>query len=83
MDASPRVRDALLNIQIAYVEMPQLTLTERQVQRLWRLSREDCDAALGTLLMKGFLRQDPLGSYIRPSAKRGMAAGWTATSRAS
>ena len=39
IDARPHVQEALFRIQIEYVEMPQLKLTARQVQRPWSLPR--------------------------------------------
>ena len=46
MEATPQVREALVRIQTEYIEMPQLKLTARQVQRLWSLPTEVCEAAL-------------------------------------
>lgn len=65
MDAGPCVRDALVRIQIEYLEMPQLQLTARQVERLWSLPTEVCEAALRTLLQQGFLARASDGAYIR------------------
>jgi len=59
------VRDAEARIQIEYVEVPHLKLTSRQVQRLWNLSTEACEAALSTLLHKRFLTQAADGTYVR------------------
>ncbi len=70
MEATPHVRDALVRIQIEYVEMPQLKLTARQVQRLWSLSTEVCEAALSGLLRTGFLTQVSDGAYVRGWARR-------------
>ena len=65
VDATPDVREALLKIQIEYVEMPQLKLTARQVQRLWSLPMEVCEAALAALIRQGFLVQSRDGVYVR------------------
>ena len=70
METAPQVRDAVVRIQIEYVEMPQLKLTARQVQRLWSLPPEVCEAALATLIRKGFLAQSSEGAYIRRGAPR-------------
>ncbi len=70
MEDTSRLPDALLRIRAEYVEMPDLKLTARQVQRLWSLSREVCDAALGALVREGFLVQAPDGSYLRPGVLR-------------
>lgn len=65
MEVRSTVRDAEVRIQIEYVEIPHLKLTARQVQRLWSLSSEVCEAALSTLLHKRFLMQTSDGTYVR------------------
>jgi hypothetical protein len=70
VDATPDVQEALLKIQIEYVEMPQLKLTARQVQRLWSLPMEVCQAALAALIRQGFLVESRDGVYIRHCQSR-------------
>jgi hypothetical protein len=70
MEATAHVRDALLRIRTEYVEMPDLKLTGRQVQRLWNLSQEVCEAALALLLREGFLAQTANGRYVRSGVLR-------------
>ena len=53
-----RVRDE-------YLEMPSLSLTERQAQRLWHLEPEVCRLLLKALVDSGFLRQTSHGGYVR------------------
>ena len=65
MESGLQMREALFRIQIEYVQMPQLKLTARQVQRLWNLSSEVCDAALASLIRHGFLTQSLDGRYVR------------------
>lgn len=48
-----------------YLEMPGLSLTEGQAQRLWHLEPEMCHSLLKALVESGFLRQTPRGCYIR------------------
>ena len=48
-------RQALVTIQTEYVEMPGLKLTLWQATRLWNLPIELWQAALGALVMAGFL----------------------------
>lgn len=48
-----------------YLEMPGLSLTERQAQRLWHLEPEACHSLLRALVESGFLRQTPRGGYVR------------------
>jgi DNA-binding IclR family transcriptional regulator len=48
-----------------YLEMPGLSLTEQQAQRLWHLEPDACRALLKALVEAGFLRQTPRGGYVR------------------
>jgi hypothetical protein len=69
MNATP-VSDALFRIQTEYIEMPDLKLTARQVQRLWNLSHEVSEVALAVLIRNGFLTRAANGAYIRSGARR-------------
>jgi hypothetical protein len=48
-----------------YHEMPGLSLTEPQGQRLWGLTPSACREILETLLASGFLRRTYRGHYVR------------------
>jgi Spy/CpxP family protein refolding chaperone len=48
-----------------YLEMPGLSLTEHQAQRLWHLEPEACRSLFEALVDSGFLRRTPRGGYIR------------------
>lgn len=48
-----------------YLEMPGLSLTLEQAQRLWALDRGTCSGVLSNLVRTGFLRRRRDGSYIR------------------
>lgn len=48
-----------------YLEMPGLSLTLEQAQRLWALDRATCTGVLAGLVRSGFLRQRRDGSFIR------------------
>ena len=65
MDATSQIRDALTTVQLEYVHMPTMKLTARQVQRLWSLSGEVCEAVLAVLTGRGFLVQASDGAYVR------------------
>lgn len=52
-------------VQGEYLEMPGLSLTERQAQRLWHLEPEACRLLLKALVESGFLRQTARGGYVR------------------
>ena len=62
----PRVVDATLRrIQSEYYEMPGLSLTASEAQRLWGLSREECEAILNELIGQRFLRRTRAGAFVR------------------
>ena len=48
-----------------YLEMPGLSLTERQAQRLWHIEADACHRLLAALVESGFLRQTSHGGYVR------------------
>ena len=48
-----------------YLEMPGLRLTRSQVQRLWGLASDECDAVIRELITTGFLKRTPGGAYVR------------------
>lgn len=52
-------------VQGEYLEMPGLSLTETQAQRLWHLEPEACQLLLKALVESGFLRRTPRGGYVR------------------
>jgi len=48
-----------------YLEMPGLSLTVSQAQRLWHLDADACRSLLKALVDCGFLRQTSGGGYVR------------------
>jgi hypothetical protein len=52
-------------VRSEYLEMPGLSLTERQAQRLWHLEPETCHSLFKALVESGFLRRTPRGGYVR------------------
>ncbi len=63
MDAP--TQEALLRIQVEYIEMPDLKLTRPQIRRLCNLADEVCGPALTALVNLGFLRRTPDGQFMR------------------
>ena len=55
-------------VRTEYRDMPGLSLTERQAQRLLGLEPATCQAVLEALLTAGFLRQTDHGRYVRAGA---------------
>jgi hypothetical protein len=53
-----------------YLEMPGLTLTLRQAQRLWNLRRDECERLLGDLVDDGFLACTKRGTFVRADTGR-------------
>jgi hypothetical protein len=53
----PGTRGLLDLIRAEYREMPCLRLTKRQMQRLWGLDGNTCDAVVKTLETEQFLRR--------------------------
>ena len=55
----------LHRIRSEYFEMPDLCLTLSQAQRLWGLSREECERLLEQLVGYRFLRRTRNGAFVR------------------
>ena len=58
-------RELFLRIQGEYREMPGLSLTASQAERLWGLDSSTCVVVLTQLTARGVLRQTPTGTYLR------------------
>ncbi len=56
---------ARTRIQIEFVEMPDMKLSNAQIRRLCDLSPEVCDTALTALVESGFLWLRGDGSFLR------------------
>jgi hypothetical protein len=66
---TPAVDEALLaRIRGEYDEMPGLSLTPAQAERLWQLDRETCRAALNRLVQRRVLSLTARGRYIKHEA---------------
>ena len=60
--------DSLLcRIRAEFVEMPGLTLTERQAARLWQMTHDDAQNVLHALVDAHFLTRSDSGRYCRQS----------------
>lgn len=53
-----------------YLEMPGLSLTLGQAQRMWQLRRIECEQLLDLLVDSGFLIQTPAGAFVRAGSGR-------------
>jgi hypothetical protein len=56
----------IARIQAEYREMPGLSLTRTQAQRLWQLDEHTCRTVLTRLVATGFLQLTAKGHYTRP-----------------
>jgi hypothetical protein len=65
--AAPHARvGRLMNqVQAEYNEMPGLSITLRQAQRLWAVDRVTCEEALMRLTASGVLRMTAKGRFVR------------------
>lgn len=62
---TPAIRDLLLRIQSEYREMPGLSLTVPQAQRLWGVDQNTCALALAMLVERRALKQTRSGRFVR------------------
>jgi hypothetical protein len=60
------VDESLLSrIRGEYAEMPGLSLTTAQAERLWQLDQDTCRAALNRLVQRGVLTLTSRGQYVK------------------
>ena len=57
--------DLTRRVQAEYAEMPGLSVTLPQAQRLLGIDRETCVVVIRTLVDRRFLRRTPQGRYVR------------------
>jgi hypothetical protein len=62
----PSIADVLQQIEAEYREIPGLSVTEAQAQRLLGLDNTRCRRDLDTLVQRGVLRRTRRESYVRP-----------------
>lgn len=60
-----RVGRLMNQVQAEYNEMPGLSVTLRQAQRLWAVDRVTCEEALKRLTASGVLRMTAKGRFVR------------------
>jgi predicted transcriptional regulator of viral defense system len=65
----PTVQDWLRLIRGEFEELPDLQLTQRQVEELWGLESAVAEALLGALVSAGFLTRTRHGTYVRGDAR--------------
>ena len=65
MSEDSRRIDWVFLVRGEYTEIPGLSLTKPQIQRLWNFDAPTCDAVVDALERTGFLRQTAAGAYVR------------------
>jgi hypothetical protein len=63
-------RNCINLIRDEYVQMPGLSLTEAQVERLWNLTSDIAETLLQELQRAHFLRLTQKGTYVRADLNR-------------
>jgi hypothetical protein len=54
-------------VRAEYAEMPGLSVTLAQAQRLWRVDERTCRRVFDALIARGILRRTIKGRYVRVS----------------
>ena len=63
--ATLALHDLLRRIEGEYREMPGMSVTTAQAQRLWALDSTTCKVVLAALVERGVLRRTPRGTYVK------------------
>jgi hypothetical protein len=71
LGASETFEHLARRVRNEYLEMPGLSLTLGQAQRMWQLRRTECERLLGALVDSGFLARTPSGAFVRASGRGG------------
>jgi hypothetical protein len=66
--STPRFDDLLVRVRGEYREMPGLSLTIDQAQKLWMLEHATCVTLFAQLVEARFLRQTRHGRFVRTDA---------------
>jgi len=62
---SETVHELARRIEAEYVEMPGLSVTLSQAQRLWAADRRTCQTVFDQLVARGVLRMTTKGRFVR------------------
>jgi hypothetical protein len=64
VESTTAIADWLRLIQAEYLEIPGLSLTPLQVQRLWNLDSVTAESLIAVLVDAQFLRRTNRGAYV-------------------
>lgn len=59
------VRALARRVEAEYAEMPGLSVTLPQAQRLWAADRQSCQTVFDRLIARGVLRMTKRGRFVR------------------
>ena len=59
------IRTLMEQVQAEYAEMPGLSVTLSQAQRLWAVDYATCEAVFSRLISRGVLRRTSKGRFVR------------------
>ena len=59
------IRTLMEQVRAEYAEMPGLSVTLPQAQRLWTIDRATCEEAFGCLISRGVLKRTSKGRFVR------------------
>jgi hypothetical protein len=62
---SGAIRTLMEQVQAEYAEMPGLSVTLPQAQRLWAVDHPTCEEVFSRLIAKGVLRMTTKGRFVR------------------
>jgi hypothetical protein len=65
-ERDPEIEELLQMVRGEYLEMPNMSLAPRQMQRMWAMNDRECAVVIDALVRDGFLYQTPEGHYERP-----------------
>jgi hypothetical protein len=64
-EGNDAVRELSSRIEAEYVEMPGLSVTLPQAQRLWTTDRHTCQTVFDLLVARGVLKMTVRGRFVR------------------
>ena len=59
------LRTLMQQVKAEYAEMPGLSVTLSQAQRLWAVDQPTCEEVFSRLIAKGVLRRTTKGRFVR------------------
>ena len=73
MAAVDQLQQLAYRVRHEYLEMPGLSLTLAQAQRMWHLRQNECEELFSALIEAGFLARTTRGTFVRADTGRASA----------